>query len=140
MISIGDVSFGVELQAPLDGLKYFQKLSLPMLGNLFHDLREKMIEHASLQPKSGRVRVRSKEDPSVYDCAIKTAELLGPPLWQWLKARSQNVSRSANRLGLVDGFTAKEVLAGILQKNWETENGRWPGANPIDDPEAFLEN
>jgi hypothetical protein len=138
LLCIGDVSFGVELQAPLEGLKYFQKLSLPMLGNIFQELTEKMIQHASLQPKSGRVRARSKEDVSVYDCAIKTAKLIGPSLWQWLKSSPQNVSRSANRLSLVDGSTAKEVLAGLLQKNWESENGRWPGANPTDDPEAFF--
>lgn len=138
LVRIGDVSFGVELQVPLEGLKYFQKLSLPMLGNLFQELAEKMIRHASLQPRPCRVRARSKEDPSAYDCAIKTAELLGPSLWQWLKIRPQNVSRSANRLGLVDGSTAKEVLAGLLQKNWESENDRWPGADPTDDPEAFF--
>lgn len=137
-VFVGDVSFGVEISAPLEGLKLFEQLSLPMLGGLFLDLAELLIKHESRQPKGGRIRAYKARSSTSYDCAIKTAELLGPLLWQWLKESPENVSRSANLLRLESTCTAKDVLAHALEMNWKSENVSWPGVNPSEDPEAFF--
>lgn len=137
-VYVENVSFNIEISAPLEGLKRFERLSLPMLGGLFLDLAELLIKHESRQPKAGRTRAYTARSTTSYDCAIETAKLLGPPLWQWLTANPQNVSDSAKLFGLNWDCTAKDVLAHALEKNWNAENDSWPGVSPSLDPDSFF--
>lgn len=141
-VHIGEWSFGIELSAPIEGLKLFDELSLPMLGYLFHDIARRAVEQLARQPKPGRARARSTPDVSTYDVALKTADLIGPPIWQWLTETGRDGVSNADRIikgfGKQKGMTAKAVLAKVLQANWEQGNGNWPGVPPNDDPEAFF--
>lgn len=138
---VGDDSFVIDLTASLEGLRLLDKLSLPLLGHLFKTICDKTIEHAGRKPKPGRSQFRTDPVASEYDAAIKTAKLLGPPIWRWLNQKKKSISnadRLIKNLGSPQGMDAKNVLATILQTNWENENGHWPGAEPRNDSETFF--
>lgn len=142
-VHIGEWSFSIELSAPIEGLKLFDEVSLPLLGYLFHEIARKAVEQLARQPKPGRARARSTPEVSMYDVALESANLIGPLIWQWLtKANKKGVS-NADQI-IMDfrkrkDMTAKELLVDIIQANWEKENGKWPGrATPNFDPETFF--
>lgn len=147
MIYVGESSFGVELSAPIEGLKLLNELSLPIIGYLFNEIARRTVDRLARQSRPGRVRASTTPldrifDVSTYDMAMRTADLIGPSIWQWLTEEDRkgmsNADRIVRDLGKPRGMTAKAVLAEILQSNWEQVNGSWPGALPNDEPEAFF--